>query len=156
MLITKVLKCPYLFFKQRLQRHSHRNVYEIEQCNETIPYFSLKNKTFIAKITSVTGLTDFNVCLEYQNQITKFRARLLGLGKDKNITLESTLNAFLPSDHIVFLVADDFDSDGRLLVRIYQNENLYKIGDLSINEYILLNYSMDNNIETNPLFTLDL
>ncbi len=156
MLITKVLKCPYLFFKQRIRRLSHRNVFEIEEGNDTIPYFSLKNQTFIAKITSVTGLTDFNVCLKYQNQITKFSARLLGLDKKKNITLESTLNAFLPSNHIVFLIADDFDSDGRLLVRIYQNENLYKIGDMSINEYILINYSMDNNIESNPLFTLDL
>ena len=129
--------------------------YCLDNSSEEISFFSLKGKVFQAKITSIQSLTDFNACLEYNGNLTKFAVRLYGIEKNIDPEIGNNLSTFIPNTMLVYLVAHDFDQDGRLLVKLYNNEHLYKIGDMSINEHILLTINMDGNLENNPLFELE-
>ena len=124
-------------------------------CDDSISYFSLKGQTFQAKITNFDNVRDFNICFFYHKKISKFSARLLNIPFNKASDL--SLKTWLPSDLIVYTIVDEFDIDGKLLVTIYKNKGLYDIGDISINEQIILKMNIDgtsNNLD--PLFSIDL
>lgn len=140
---------------------------ELVISNDNIPHFTLKGNVYCAKVTSVNNLKDFNICINYRGQLTRFSCQLFGInyekyvdrgkGKDENKDLTDFLTEFLPDDNMVYIVANDFDPNGKLLVTMYRSEYLRNIGDMSINEQILIkNYINDRIDVLDPFFEIEL
>lgn len=120
-----------------------------------IPYFSLKDLHFKAKISNINNITDFDISFSYQKKLIKFPARLLNVKYDKTYPLN--LDKFLVSNQLVYVIADDFDLDGKLLVTLYNNKQQYLLKDISINERILLKNSISGKIDDlDPFFAIEL
>ena len=124
--------------------------------SEITPFFSLKGKLkTTAKITKVTGKTECNMCFNYNGEITKFAVRLYGLESLKDTKNITSIDELIPTNNLVYLVANNFDTDGKLLATIYNSEQLYTIGDMSINELILLKNNIDGFINNgDPFFEI--
>ena len=127
--------------------------HQLISSSEIIPFFSLKGKLKTsAKITKVTGKTECNVCFNYNGEITKFAVRLYGLESLKDSKNITSLGDLIPASGIVYLVAHNFDTDGKLLATIYISERFYTIGDMSINELILIKNNIDGFINNDDPF----
>ncbi len=138
----------------KCKKHRHLDIESLLESSEQIPYFSLKGKLKSnAKITKIINNTDLNACLNYQGAITKFGIRLYGLEQYPELKID--LHDFVSENKLMFLVAHDFDLDGKLLVTLYCSEQLYNIGDMSINEQILLRNNIDGFInDVDPFFEI--
>jgi len=93
---------------------------------------------------------DTRLSLGYHGYVRRFQIRLEGVSIP-HTSNRVTLANLLPLDKRVVLVAGEFDTDGRLLVTLYSNENMYRIGDSSINELLML----ENNIDAVLAETMD-
>ena len=122
---------------------------------ENIPYFSLKGTTFKAKLTNINNVTDFDISIVYHKKLIKFPARLLNVKYNKTHPLN--LGDIISSNQRVYLIVDDFDQDGKLLVTLYNNEKQYNLKDISINERILLQNSIDGHLDNlDSFFAIEL
>ena len=129
---------------------------QLALCDDSIPYFTLAGNVYQGKITSISNQFEFNLCINYNNKITKFACRLYGI-KNDNEKYQSTLNSLLPDNKLVYVVANNFDSDGRLLVTLYLNEYLSNIGDMSINEQFIIKNNIENQINNlEPFFEINI
>jgi hypothetical protein len=135
---------------QRICRNSDD---PLETHNEATPLFTLRGQTYSAKVVHIENLTEAEVVmcccihdtrlpLGYHSYVRRFQIRLEGVSIPHAST-RITLANLLPLDKRVILVAGEFDTDGRLLATIYSNENMYRIGDSSINELLMLENNMD-------------
>ena len=130
---------------------------ELSISDDAIPYFSLKGNVYRGKITNIYNSKDFNICFKFGGKLTKFSCRLFGIDKVDDGNDNFNLSSFLPDNNIVFIVANNFDSNGKLLVTLYRNEYLRSIGDMSINELILIKNNIDGIIDNiDPFFEIEL
>ena len=156
MYLSKTPKYLYYLKKLLCKCKSNKNIVKqkLISSTEIIPYFSLNGVIKgSAKITKISSLTEYNMCFEYNGQITKFAVRLYGL-ECLNDTV-TNLEDIIPTNKLVYLVAHNFDTDGKLLVTLYNNKHLYNIGDMSINEHILIKNNIDDFIRgVDPFFDI--
>ena len=102
-------------FKRKSNQSQEKQ--QLISSSEIIPFFSLKGKLKTsAKITKVTGKTECNVFFNYNGEITKFAVRLYGLESLKDTKNITCLDDLIPPSGIVYLVAHNFDTDGKLEV----------------------------------------
>ena len=148
----------FRIFCQKICRNSDD---PLEIHNESTPLFSLRGQIYRAKVVHIENLTDAEVVmcccihdtrlsLGYHGYVRRFQIRLEGVSIP-HTSNRVTLANLLPLDKRVVLVAGEFDTDGRLLVTLYSNENMYRIGDSSINELLML----ENNIDAVLAETMD-
>jgi endonuclease YncB( thermonuclease family) len=118
--------------------------------DKSIPYFSFKNKTFIAKPCNIYDGDTFTSIFEYRGELIKYKCRCMGYDTaemkpklaDKNREHEKEL-AHKAKDRFIELLNKhpsnlvkieclDFDKYGRILVNVWNN-----IDDKSINTIMI-------------------
>jgi hypothetical protein len=132
-------KCLQYYYRlvDRWDAFRAKNHDVLDECNERTSLFSLRSKVFHAKIIAIESFTDMQIGMVYGGRMQRFLVRLESVVRP--ITIDPiTVTKYLPQNNRVTAVAGDFDVDGRLLVTLYNNSHQYRIGDLSINELVMM------------------
>ena len=128
------------------------NTLKIITDDNSIPYFSFKNKIFYGKPCNIYDGDTFSVIFQYKDELIKYRCRCLGYDspemkpslQNKNRLLEKELalkakQRFIEliSKHATKLVkieCFEFDKYGRLLVNVYNLVDKKSVNDIMVEE----------------------
>ena len=109
--------------------------------NTDVEEFSLKNKTFMAKVVDIYDGDTCKIIFYLDNKLVKFTCRLNGIDTPELKPLKTKVNrdeeiekakqcrnrlielcCGAKDDKLVFIKCNDFDKYGRLLVEIYESK----------------------------------
>lgn len=122
--------------------------------NSDVEEFSLKNKTFMAKVVDIYDGDTCKIVFYLNNQLVKFTCRLNGIDTPELKPLKTKINRDFEieqakhcrnkllemccgknNDKLVFIECGNFDKYGRLLVDIYETkECVYSFNNILIKE----------------------
>ena len=126
--------------------------YKLKKADNSIPYYSLKNKSFIGKIVNIYDGDTCTIVIKNQGQLQKYKVRMNGYDspemkpkknilnrekiKEKAIEAKNALKNKI-NDKLIIIECGDWDKYGRLLGTLFTIKRGKK--DININKWMINN-----------------
>ena len=158
--LIKYLNCFACFCKTSEDKKKEEEIIIFNNYNtlkmiiddNTIPYFSFKNRTFYGKPCNIYDGDTFSIIFQYKDELIKYRCRCLGYDSpemkpsqqnknrihEKELALKAKQRfTELISKHetkLVKIECFEFDKYGRLLVNVYNLVDKKSVNDMMVEE----------------------